>query len=156
MSFKLKLLALIILLLFIFPQRARAGEREFIVRFETQNGVSLLTYEDLSFVGEFSQRERAWVIFYNLLCMDRSEFVPKDVELLGVTLVGDELVINVSPHIKNYGGIYNEKHLLTQIVLTGLELCGVEAVTLLIDGEPGVLPEGSPIERIDEWAELMD
>lgn len=156
MSFKLKLLAIILLLIFIFPLKARANEHEWIVRFETSNGMSLLVYEDLYFVGEFSLSERAWVIFYNLLCMGRSEFVPPGVKLLGVSLVQNELIINVSPHIKNYGGLYNEKHLRAQIILTGLELRGVDAVTLLIDGEPGVLPEGSEINRMNEWDELLD
>ena len=156
MGLKLKLLAIIILLIFIFPLRARAGERELIAHFETRNGISLLHYEDLYFKGNFSISERAWVIFYNLLCMGRSRFVPVGVELLGVSLIQNELVINVSSHIKNYGGTYNEKHLRALIVLTGLELSGVDAVTLLIDGEPGVLPEGGAITGIDEWYELMD
>ena len=156
MGLKLKFVVFIILLLFVFPQQARAGEREFIACFQTQDGLNLLTYQDLYFEGEFSIRERAWVLFYNLLCMGRSEFVPSGVELLGVTLVKGELVINVSSHIKNYGGVYNEKHLLAQLVLTGLELRGVDAVTLLIEGEPGILPEGSVINRMNEWDELMD
>jgi len=156
MSFKLKLIAIIILTLFAFPQSVKASDREIIALFETHDGINLLVYEDLYFVGEFSQRERAWVVFYNLLCMDKSAFVPSGVQLLGVFLVQQELVINVSSHIKNYGGIYNEKHLRAQIVLTGLELSGIEAVTLLIDGEPAMLPEGLEINRVNEWDELMD
>ena len=156
MGLKLKLLAIIILLIFVFPLRARAYERELIAHFETRGGITQLVYDDLYFKGEFSVRERAWVIFYNLLCMGRSKFVPHGVELLGVSLIQNELIINVSSHIKNYGGLYNEKHLRALIVLTGLELSGVDAVTMLIDGEPGVLPEGGAISQIDEWYELMD
>ena len=147
MGLKLKLLAIVLLLIFIFPIRARACGQESIARFETQGNISRLTYEDLFFTGEFTTRERAWVIFYNLLCMGRSEFVPQGVELLGVTLVQGELVVNVSSHIKNYGGTYNEEHLHAQLVLSGLGICGVDAVTLLIDGEPGVLPEGMTINQ---------
>jgi len=148
---KLTLLAFIILLLFAFPQRARADcGREYIVRFETRNGISRLIHEELYFMGDFSDRERAWIIFYNLLCMERSEFVPPGVRLLGVWIEHGELIVNVSDEIKNYGGTYNEMRLRTQIVLTGLEMRGVNAVTLLIEGEPGILPEGSTIYRVDD------
>lgn len=155
MAMKLKVLALILLLIFIFPQKARAGEREFIARFRTDDGMSMLTYEELDFIGVFSEKERAWVVFHNLLCSGKSEFVPQGVRLLSVNIVGGELIVNVSDQIRNYGGIYNEKHLRAQIVLTGLELRSADTVTLLINGEPAVLPEGSTINRVSEWDELM-
>jgi hypothetical protein len=149
MKLKLTLLALTILLIFVFPQRALAIDgREVIVRFETQDGVSRLVYDELYFTGKFSDRERAWAVFYNLLCMGGCGFVPEGVRLLGVTLALDELIINVSAEINNYGGTCNEKHLLAQIVLTGLKQRGVDAVTLLIEGEPAVLPEGSAVYRL--------
>ncbi len=155
MSGRLKLAVVVIILIFIFPQKVKAAEAGLVIKFKTENGIIKTEYEEIKILGNFTPNERAYLIFCNLF-LPENEFVPEGTRLLSTMIICDTLYVNVSSEIKNYGGIYYEKHLMAQIVRTGLEINGVDKVTLLIDGEISLLNEGSLLYKATKYEELMD
>lgn len=74
-------------------------------------------------------------------------YSPKDVQVLDVTLIDDLLLINVSREIMNHGGNFYTNALKKQIVRTALSIEQVNRVTLCIESETYLLPEGIAIEN---------
>ncbi len=80
--------------------------------------------------------------------------IPPDTRLLGASLDGDELVVNVSSELQQLTG---EALIdgVAQIVLTASEITGVSSVEIAIDGVPQQWPAGSgelqsePLTRYD-------
>ncbi|MBR1736889.1 MAG: GerMN domain-containing protein [Firmicutes bacterium] len=97
-----------------------------------------------------SDEKKAEILFKTLFNDPHNviNYIPKDTKLLGISLNNDELIINASAEIKNYGGSFYERKLVRQILYTAFELDSVNHVTLLIEGKTDYLPQGSLIEKI--------
>ncbi|MDN5331756.1 MAG: germination protein [Tepidanaerobacteraceae bacterium] len=79
--------------------------------------------------------------------MGLSSVIPVDTKVLGVSQNGSEVIANFSREIEGYGGgVENEQVLVNTIILTLSEFPGVERVTLQVEGESGVLPEGTMLD----------
>jgi germination protein M len=79
--------------------------------------------------------------------MGLSAVIPPDTKVLNVSRYGNEVIANFSKEIEGYGGgVEIEQALVNTIVLTLYEFPGVEKVTLQVEGESGVLPEGTMLD----------
>lgn len=79
--------------------------------------------------------------------MGLSSVIPADTKVLNVSQNGNEVIANFSREIEGYGGgVEIEQALVNTIVLTLSEFPGVEKVTLQVEGESGVLPEGTMLD----------
>ncbi|MCG0275979.1 MAG: GerMN domain-containing protein [Thermosediminibacteraceae bacterium] len=79
--------------------------------------------------------------------MGLSSVIPSDTKVLGISQNGNEVIVNFSKEIEGYGGgVETEQALVNAIVLTLTEFPGVEKVTLQVEGESGVLPEGTMLD----------
>jgi germination protein M len=76
-----------------------------------------------------------------------SSAIPPETQVLDVRQEGPEVIVNLSKEVEGYGGgIDSEQALVNSIVLTATQFSGVEKVSLLVEGETGVLPEGTVLD----------
>lgn len=79
--------------------------------------------------------------------MGLTSVLPADTKVISLTQSGGEVIVNFSKEIEGYGGgVESEQALVDSIVLTLSEFPGVEKVTLQVEGESGVLPEGTMLD----------
>ncbi|MDR2903181.1 MAG: GerMN domain-containing protein [Clostridiales bacterium] len=133
----------------IFPAKVRAA-----VGFESvdlyyyafdDTGQAYFDAEKFCFYGNFTDTQKASILYENLFDHtdpDKISFVPEGTMLLGLEIEGDVLILNVSGDIKKYGGTAYETALLKQIGLNALNFPGVKRLTLMIDSNYQLLPEG--------------
>jgi len=113
-----------------------------------KDGKERLRSREIYFNGEFTEEQKAAIVFINLFeAVDgyRFPFIPDGTVLYDLRLRNGLLQIDVSGEINGYGGTENERYLIKQIILTAAGFAGAERVTLYIDHEPGVLSEGGCI-----------
>lgn len=139
----------VILLLCVFPEKIRASND-----FESvdlyyyafkENGEVYFDAESFCFYGSFTEEQKAFIIFENLLnhtVKGKISFVPEGTKLLDLKISGDILVLNVSEEFRQYGGTAYENALLKQLALNAMNFKGVKRLTLMIDGNYELLPEG--------------
>lgn len=73
--------------------------------------------------------------------------LPAQTKVLGVTSQGPEVVVDFSKDIEYYGGGVELEHaLINSVVLTVSEFSGVEKVSIQVEGEAVVLPEGTSLD----------
>ncbi len=129
---------------------------------ETEEGYRLYYYSinkenkwesmEYKFYNNFTKLEKIEYLFNELFTNTKFiKFIPEDVKLISVEIIGDELILNVSEEINNFGGSYYQSKLINQITRTGLSLKNINYVTLHIGGELLPLNEGIVIEKISNW-----
>jgi germination protein M len=74
--------------------------------------------------------------------------LPENAELHGSSLHEGVLTLDFGQEIKDYGGTSRENLILEQILfsMTGIE--GVDRISILIEGEKAVLPEGTDLSGL--------
>ncbi len=148
---KLKIKLFLVLLLIAFPQTAHADTTHNVYYLESDVlGNDIMTCKPYEFEGDFSDRDIAYILFYNLF--DKSpNYIPEGTHLLDVSLLDHQLVLNVSHEMLSYGGgCYYETCLIKQILCTAFDIEGVNDVTLLVDGSLCYFPEGSLIYKVTD------
>lgn len=74
--------------------------------------------------------------------------LPQDTKVLEVNQEGSEVVVNFSKEIEGYGGgVDVEQALVNSVVLTVSQFPGIEKVSLQVEGDTGVLPEGTVLDN---------
>jgi len=74
--------------------------------------------------------------------------LPKDTQVLDVIRDESHVTVNFSKEIEGYGGgLDQEQALVDSVVLTVSQFPGVSQVSLQVEGESGVLPEGTVLEN---------
>ena len=137
---KIYIVILILILLLCFPPKVFADQTNTIFYYDLQNGQTKLFQEKLNFHGDFPNSQIAFIIFDNLFCQQKM-FIPQGSHLISARIENETLILNLSSQIKNYGGSYFEKHLLSQIKLTAQNL-NFDHFSILIDNQKQYLPEG--------------
>jgi spore germination protein GerM len=107
--------------------------------------------KEIVFVSKFTKQEKLMLIFDNFFnrC-DNNEisFVPKGTKLKNVKLYDGHLDVDVSEHIKAYGGgTAWEQALMEGLLLTAFVIDDVTDVTLYIEGQVEYLPEGTMLSK---------
>lgn len=138
---KLSAVIIILLLLIIFSPKVYASQSNNIFYYELENGQTKLKHEAINFIGDFTKEQIAFIIFDNLIDSKRM-FIPKNSHLIWAKIKDENLILNISNQIKNYGGSYFEKHLVNQIKMTANNL-KIQSLKILIDGENEYLSEGT-------------
>ncbi len=151
MSIKIKAILLIIIIIFLFPQKVKA-EKGYVsyINFD-ENGNEIWATNELDLENNLSKEEISTKIFENLLNDKNEMFIPEGTKLLTLVINDGHLVLNVSDEIKNYGGCYYELCLKKQIIKTALSIPNINKVTLLIENSVEYLPEGSFIVNETSW-----
>lgn len=73
--------------------------------------------------------------------------LPAQTRVLGVTSRGNEVMVDFSKDIEYYGGGMELEHaLINSVVLTVSEFDSVDKVSILVEGESVVLPEGTSLD----------
>lgn len=142
----------VVIILCVFAQKVDASDD-----FQTIN----IYYYDLSadkdiFVGEpidvygsFTDEQIAFMIFSNLFepsGKDALPFISEGTKLLSVKIYKEHLIIDVSRQITDYGGgTAFEQALVNTLVQNARQLSGISTVSLLIEGKPEYLPEGTGV-----------
>ena len=137
---KIYIIILILILLLCFPPKVFADQTNTIFYYDLENGQTKLMQEQLHFHGNFSKNQIAFIIFDNLISPQKM-FIPQNAHVLSALVYNQNLILNLSGQIKNYGGSYFEQHLLSQINLTAQNL-NLDNVTILIDNKKQYMPEG--------------
>jgi len=80
--------------------------------------------------------------------MDLVATLPQDAKVLDVIRDESHVIVNFSKEIEGYGGgLDAEQTLVDSVVLTVSQFPGVSQVSLQVEGESGVLPEGTLLEN---------
>ncbi len=100
--------------------------------------------------------DAAFAVFERFFADEDISFKPDGVRVIGTDVRDGHLTLNVSSDINQYGGAYYEVALKSQIIRTALNIDGVDAITLLIDGGVRTLAEGSVIRAETAWKNLSE
>jgi len=74
--------------------------------------------------------------------------LPQDTKVLEVNQKGSEVAVNFSKEVEGYGGGLDvEQALVNSVVLTVSQFPGIEKVSLQVEGDTGVLPEGTILDN---------
>ena len=73
--------------------------------------------------------------------------VPQGVEVLSIEMADGLLTVDVSEDILGYGGSAFERALVAQLKQIASDIPGADSLTLLIEGEEGLLVQGTAIYR---------
>ncbi len=148
----LKILLLLLIIIFFIPKTVSADNLYKAYFYVDHDGVYEPYGEDYIFYGNFLAIEKGYILFDNVVHNQNEKlrsFVPKGTKLLSIKKEEDNLLVNFSEEIKNYGGSSWEQDLIKQLVLTGLQVDGVENVTLLINGKLDTLAEGTTVDKFE-------
>ncbi len=80
--------------------------------------------------------------------------IRSDSELLGVSKINDEIIINVNESFIYIGGTYREREVINKFVKIGLSEPNIKYVTILVNGEISDTSEGISIYKLSEPYEL--
>lgn len=157
---KLLILLLVVVLIFSFPLKVRAGdnggrieEKLDMMYFSFDKDEKLkLSVETFTLVGKFSSEAKALILFTNLIENNDPElirFMPKGTKLLGVKLADGELIIDLSKQFNNHAGSAYEIAMVAQLIYNARKVGGVKTFTLMLEGKPAALTEGLMVDMID-------
>jgi len=141
--------------LMAFPQPVRAVEEHvvsvFFYEFDRE-GEAFFTTEQFYVCGGLDGDILLWVRFANLLenhDVGKVPCVMPGTRLLGIWRDAEMLYLNLSREVLGYGGgAGNERLLLEQLFRNAQDVEGVVWLTVLVEGETVVWPEGSHTRKI--------
>ena len=144
---------ILLLLLFIFPQRVGAQELDRLQIFFyeiNEEGQETLIYYHITIPARLSVEQRALIIFSEIFDNhnpDKMLFAPPDVRILDVLFLpgSSHLFLNLSPDILNFGGTHFEYKLIHKLLTNAAGIDSVSYLTILINGQNQYFPEGSLI-----------
>ena len=148
---------LLLLLIFIFPQTVFADELDYLEVFhhvaDADNNISLTSYI-IKIPTWLTTENRALVVFtevFNNIDPDKMIFAPHGVAVLDVFFFSEysHLVVNLSAEIMMYGGTYFEYRLVEKLLANATAMPDVAHFTVLVDGQPTYLPEGTRINAVN-------
>lgn len=85
------------------------------------------------------------------------KYIPDGTSILNTYLLSNNLFINFSNEIENYGGTYYENNMIRQFLHTIFQYEGINTVTFMIDGKFKTLPEGSTVFKYTrDYLKLLD
>ncbi len=144
----IRIALIITALIFIFPQKVQANNSaQRLYFYSISEGEDCLEYAELNFTEDHTASQRAYALFGLLFSEPYNSYLPDDTRIIAANLVENTLIINVSDEILNYGGSYNERRVKELLLTNAFGIKGVDFVTLQIEGECGILPEGTIIHE---------
>ena len=141
---------MLLLLLFIFPQRVGAQELDKLQIFFyeiDEAGEETLVYYHITIPLGLSVEHRALIIFSEIFDNhnpDKMLFAPPNVRILDVLFLAgsSHLILNLSSDILNFGGTHFEYKLIHKLLTNAAGIGKATYFTILIDGQNQYFPEG--------------
>lgn len=106
-----------------------------------------LIFKEYDFNGEFTLDTKISLILEDFLNDDDIIYIPDGTKIINTYLIMNDLIINFSSDIKNYGGTHYEINLLRQILYNVFQYDDIENVTFIVEDKFEILPEGSVVYR---------
>ncbi len=147
MKLKIFIIAVTLFLIFAFPEKVKADTGNIFYLTFNEYDEENFSVVNINFEDNLNEAQKAELIFTEMLNNEKVTFVPENTKLLSTYFKNGHLILNLSPEIMNYGGNYYEECLIKQFTKTALDIPGVNALTLLIDGKLTYLPEGTIVYR---------
>ena len=119
--------------------------------YNTVSNETCQQYEYIEVNDNLSFEEQITYAINYFFSSPNNQYIPSNVSVLSVVVNDDELILNVTEDIQNYGGTFYEKALVEQLLETTLSIEGINKVTLLIEGESKPLTEGTEINSATSW-----
>ncbi len=91
------------------------------------------------------------LLFDNL---KNQEIISSKSELLSVTTINDEVILDVNESFIYIGGTYREREVINKFVEIGLSEPNIKYVTILVDGKISETSEGINLYKLDSLFEL--
>lgn len=144
MRLRIMIIAFVISIIFIFPQRVKA---EYVFYYEG-DGLDALVNEEIEVKNE-SLSYKIYFLVNILLNSEKNvvKYIGEGARLNSVSVYEDEAVIDISEGIRNYGGSYYELRLLNQLAMIAFQFEQIKKLTILTDGKSECFPQGSEVYK---------
>lgn len=129
----------VILIIFTFPQKVKANPLESVNVFyyETLDGKEVLNVYKIQLYGRFTQKQKAFIVYSNLLenyVKGKIPFTPEGLKLNDVEFEENIMILNVSGDVRQYEiGSQEERLLMWQLIVNAWQFSKIDRLSITTD-----------------------
>ncbi len=142
---------IILLYIFIFPDKAKA-EQITVYYLEDDNVYASMLSQTFEIKNTYNTAEKTFITLDKLFnSVQNINYVPKDTKILNVEKIGKKVYVNISGEILSYGGGSTyEVGLVRQLLYNIFQFDETEIVSIFIENKKSYFPEGTLIYNYEK------